>query len=92
MTTDDDWRLTNQGNYLTGRTLVWRTWTEDRPGWDHDHCAFCWTKFGAIVVDDATLQEGYVTKDDEYHWVCSRCCADFQDRFGWTVQGGPIGA
>jgi hypothetical protein len=23
--------------------------------------------------------------EDDYHWVCDECFADFRDRFGWTV-------
>ena len=26
-----------------------------------------------------------VTADDDYHWVCEQCFADFRDRFNWTV-------
>jgi hypothetical protein len=29
--TDDDWRLRNQGLYLTNATLIWREWTPPEP-------------------------------------------------------------
>jgi len=32
-------------DYLAARTLRWSAWWPPRPGWDHDHCAFCWAKF-----------------------------------------------
>jgi hypothetical protein len=82
---DDDWRLQGQQRYLTNRTLRWATWWEYRPGWDHDHCEFCWAKFGLIDEDGFDHVDGYVTDDDDYHWICPACFADFRERFGWTV-------
>lgn len=81
----DDWRLTNQEGYLRGATLRWTTYVPPRPGWDHDHCEFCWAKFMAGGVPE-TLAAGYATPDRS-HWVCPTCCADFRARFGWTVIG-----
>ena len=40
-----DWRLTNQENYLQGKSLRCSRWFSRGPGWDHDHCAFCWAEF-----------------------------------------------
>ena len=57
MTAEDDWRLSFQSERLKGATLVRRTWTQRRPDWDHDHCAFCWAKFGPLSQPDV-LQEG----------------------------------
>ncbi|MDO5326210.1 MAG: hypothetical protein Q4G00_05730 [Clostridia bacterium] len=70
MTDQNDARLTNQMNYLYGKTLVYRPWSSPDPKWDHDHCAFCWEKFSA---GPDTLHEGYVTDDPlprNQHWVC----------------------
>jgi hypothetical protein len=50
---DNDWRLQGQERYLTGAALGRRRWQPMRPGWDHDHCEFCWTKFGAAEVPNA---------------------------------------
>ena len=81
----DDWRLTNQAEFLAGTTLVHRRYQRYRPNptWEHDHCAFCWAKF---MVEDQpdTLHEGYSTPD-EYHWVCEQCFHDFQEQFHWRV-------
>jgi hypothetical protein len=85
---NEDWRLGGQERYLTGLTLFWRTWRETRPGWDHDHCEFCWVEFAAR--EDPDIQrEGYTT-DDEYHWICADCARDFRTRFDFTLVGGPL--
>jgi hypothetical protein len=56
---DDDWRLRKQERYLTDATLYWREWHPTRPGWDHDHCAFCWAKFmDGHDVPDILLEGG----------------------------------
>src|SRR5437773_12475030 len=82
----NDWRLGGQDRYLKGVTLLRRAYTRYREGWDHDHCAFCWTKF---MVEDGpgVLHEGYCTEDG-YHWVCGTCFADFRAAFEWRVRGG----
>ncbi|HTL28028.1 MAG TPA: hypothetical protein VL282_02355 [Tepidisphaeraceae bacterium] len=73
---DDDWRLRGQENWLSGATLYWRAFHETRPGWDHDHCEFCWAKFlDADNVPDV-LREGYTTENED-RWVCATCAADF---------------
>ena len=84
--TADDWRLMGQERYLQGATLRWATWWPYQEGWDHDHCAFCFVHFGDHVFEDDpdTQLEGYVTEDD-YHWVCRRCCEDFKQRFAFTL-------
>ena len=84
----DDWRLMGQERYLQGATLIWSEYRAPRPGWDHDHCAFCWVKFmeaSAVTPDDA-LQEGYCT-DDGYYWVCKACADDFKAQFGFQLRG-----
>ncbi|MGI5929943.1 hypothetical protein [Pseudoflavonifractor sp.] len=76
-----DWRLTWQGDYLSGKTLYHRKWNARSSKWDHKHCIFCWEKFSAI---DGTLHEGYATEDG-YYWICPDCFRDFKAMFGWTV-------
>jgi hypothetical protein len=41
---------------------------------------------------DPTIQnEGYAAigtgpkGEDDYHWICDECFADFRGKFGWTV-------
>ena len=42
----DDWRLTgHQANYLHGELLRFSAYRRPRPGWTHDRCEFCWTRF-----------------------------------------------
>ena len=85
MSADDlDWRLyQGQETYLTGITLHWSRWTQTRPHWDHDHCAFCWAKF--MDADwPGILREGYTDALD-YHWICASCFSDFRDRFRWNL-------
>jgi len=76
-----DWRLTNQQNYLMGVSLTRHQWYSARPGWDHDHCEFCWAKFG-LKGESEMLTEGYCTEDG-YYWVCVPCFNDFYARFKW---------
>ena len=80
----DDWRLTNQEEYLKGVTLQWKTYSKYRPGWEHDHCEFCFAKFMEPGEED-TLHEGYATEDND-HWVCEKCFEDFKDMFKWKVR------
>lgn len=84
---DSDWRLTGQEECLSGVTLVHRRWKESRSGWDHDHCEFCFAKFGDERLPDA-LREGWTTPD-EYRWICDTCFSDFKDRFNWHVLEKP---
>jgi hypothetical protein len=81
----NDWRLSGQERFLTGVALCWTDWHRPRPGWDHDHCAFCWAKFAEEPGPDL-LGAGYATADRSY-WVCPQCFADFRERFGWVVVG-----
>jgi len=82
----DDWRLTGQEMYLTGRRWTLRTWWPYRENWDHDHCDFCQRQISVppALNDPEAVEQGYVS-DDDYHWVCEDCFADFRDRFDWTV-------
>ena len=84
---DDDWRLQGQDAWLGGRRLTWMTWKTPRPDWDHDHCEFCWAKFGPADLEDDILTAGWVT-DDGGHRICGPCFDDFYDRFHWITEGG----
>ena len=85
MKEEEDWRLAGQEKYLQGVTLVYRRYRQykDNPNWDHDHCVFCWTEFCLEGCADS-IREGYATEDD-YHWICPNCFADFKDKFQWSV-------
>ncbi|GHF74378.1 hypothetical protein FHX82_002124 [Amycolatopsis bartoniae] len=87
----DDWRRMAQEEFLPpGTTLVRTAYGPPRPGWEHDHCVFCFTK---LVPLDAALEhrdaltEGYTTtRGTAYYWLCSTCVADFADEYGWNLQ------
>ena len=84
MIKENDWRLRGQKKYLCGITLQWKKYTQYRPGWDHDHCAFCWSEFSE-ADEPSILKEGYATEDD-YHWVCKQCYEDFKEMFQWKLR------
>jgi hypothetical protein len=84
MEKEQDWRLTGQERYLKGKTFEKKRYTAPGPGWDHDHCAFCLAKF-MEREEPGTTQEGCVTEDNQ-HWICSQCFADFQNEFKWTIK------
>jgi len=74
MTNKDDWRLTNQANYLKYVKLIRTKYVSSA---EHDHCEFCWYKFKKNDI-------GYCTVD-RYHWICERCYSDFKEMFAWEV-------
>lgn len=76
----DDWRLTNQRDYLLKRRLK-KCCFADFPQKDHEHCSFCWEKFGH---GKDMLQNGYCTEDN-YHWICEECFEDFKEMFHWEL-------
>ena len=86
MIKEDDWRLTDQEDYLKGVSLQWKTYEKYREGWDHDHCEFCFTKFLESGEPD-TLHQGYATEDN-YRWICEECFEDFKDLLQWKVEKG----
>jgi hypothetical protein len=86
---NDDWRLTGQHTWLAKRDLRWADWTPRRPGWDHDHCAFCYAEFAAIKTDHVDFTAGYVTADDNYTWICQPCFEDFKMSFQWNIVPTP---
>ena len=77
----DDWRRRGQERYLRGAKLVVRAYRPYSPGWEHDHCVFCWTKFSCRGDD---LKQGYSTEDG-CHWICAQCFGDFREEFGWQL-------
>ena len=81
MINDNDWRLTNQMNYLNEAELHYAPYKPYREGWEHDHCTFCSETFSESEED---LQFGYSTLDN-YHWICENCFNDFKEQFNWKV-------
>ncbi len=81
----NDWRLTNQINYLKGLSLTFKSYTKYRECWDHDHCEFCMSKF--MEPPHEALHEGYTTPD-RYRWICTDCFNDFKEMFEWKLIPG----
>ena len=75
----NDWRYQGQDRYLYAKNLFYRNFA--CAGREHDHCEFCWKKFGKEVE---SLREGYCT-DDNYHWICQECFSDFNKYFNWKL-------
>jgi len=80
----DDWRRQGQEEYLRGVRLLHMAYVPYRPGWEHDHCEFCYAR---LSQSEGDLQVGYTTTD-HYRWICEDCFADFCDEFEWKVQEG----
>lgn len=78
MTNKNDWRLTNQMDYLFGKKLLHIHYEPYKAGWEHDHCEFCQAEI------DGSIPLAYCT-DDKYHWICESCYNDFKDMFRWAV-------
>lgn len=76
----EDWRLTNQMDYLYRKKLKKARFSEF-PEKDHEHCSFCWEKFSHF---EDTLDDGYCTLD-AYDWICNTCFEDFKVMFEWEV-------
>lgn len=76
----DDWRIANQMSYLY-RAKLKRAKFEATPANDHEHCEFCFDKFGE---NENLLKSGYCTLN-EYYWICDGCFRDFQKQFEWKV-------
>lgn len=77
----NDWRITNQMNFLY-RAILKKTEFVRSEKRDHEHCEFCFGKFGE---SKDLLHIGYCTLDD-YHWICSECFEDFHKMFEWKIQ------
>lgn len=76
----NDWRLANQMNYLyrvSLKKVVFRASDTN----DHEHCEFCWVKFGE---GKESKKSGYCTLDG-YHWICNECFQDFKELFEWNL-------
>ena len=76
----DDWRLTNQMDYLYKRKII-KTAFLNYPEKDHEHCSFCWSKFGR---ENDSINDGYCTEDAN-HWICCACFEDFKTMFKWEL-------
>lgn len=75
-----DWRLTNQLDYLFEKKLL-RVNILEFLNIEHEHCVFCWDKFGHA---NDMMHIGYCTQDKS-DWVCDKCFEDFKDMFKWVI-------
>ncbi len=83
-----DWRLESGAvcgieDKLKNIPLYRIPFTPLSPGWDHEHCVFCWDKFSA---HDNCLKEGFCTAKEnspDAYWICPQCYNDFKEMFGW---------
>ena len=78
----NDWRLTDQAEYLFEKELKYQIYRPQSKDWDHDHCEFCGAKFSTHEGD---LKFGYSTTDS-YYWICDQCFNDFKNMFKWIVE------
>ena len=76
----NDWRVTDQAEYLMAVKLIHCKFTSKIR--EHDHCEFCGIKFSE---HDDDLREGYCTLD-KYYWICDQCYHDFKDYFKWELK------
>ena len=75
MINKNDWRLTNQINYLQDAKLMKVQYKSKA---EHDHCVFCWHK----INNENDI--GFCTLD-KYHWICEGCYNDFKEMFNWKL-------
>lgn len=75
----DDWRITNQEDYLMNAVFV-KTKFSEKEKREHEHCSFCWEKF-----NKTDLNEGFCSIDGKY-WVCETCFYDFKERFKFELK------
>ena len=78
---ENDWRLTNQIDYLYKVKLKKVMFKKTQYN-DHEHCEFWFAKFGE---EKELLHEGYCTIDN-YHWICKECLKDFLEYFKWELE------
>lgn len=76
---NNDWRLTNQMNYLYKKVLKKQPFKVYKEGWEHEHCEFCSARI------DKNTPVAY-SSDNNYHWICKKCYEDFKDMFEWSVE------
>ncbi len=74
---ENDWRITNQANYLKGKKLLHTYYKVTNDNWEHEHCEFCWDKLTDNDLAFCTL--------DKYYWICEKCFEDFKDTFEWSI-------
>ena len=79
---NDDWRLTNQMEYLFGVKLKHINFEPLNEKWEHEHCSFCFDKFSKSI--EGSLTCGYCTLN-EYYWICEKCYNDFINEFSWEI-------
>lgn len=77
----DDWRLTNQEEYLTSVVLKRIKYNKYSDSWEHEHCEFCWEK---ISENKSDFNEAYCTLDEQI-CICEDCYNDFKEMFNWRT-------
>jgi hypothetical protein len=88
---EDDYWLEWHKEYPHRLKLLWTPYKQPSPGWDHDHCEFCWQRF-AEQTSHYTDAEfiGYVASDGTRQWwVCNECANDLKGHYLWEFIGGP---
>lgn len=78
----EDWRITNQFEYLYKVKLRHIAYQQSSENWEHEHCCFCFDKF-SLTIHNA-LKVGYCTLD-QYFWICENCFNDFKSEFEWEI-------
>ena len=76
----EDWRLTDQMDYLYRATLKKADFKATVTN-DHEHCEFCFDEFAEF---EGALKSGYCTLDG-YRWICEECYQDFHEQFEWRL-------
>ena len=84
---ENDWRLSVPHDDLQGKMVIYEKF-KPVGDWDHEHCEFCWNKFGE---ERGLLHSGYCTLD-QYRWICEQCFHDFKDQFEWAVVDDTVAA
>ncbi len=82
MISQDAWRLQGQ-DWLREELLRYQPYRPQQPGFEHDHCEFCWTPFRS-EPQQGVINEGYVTNDRR--WICETCYEDFKLMFDWILE------
>ena len=74
---NNDWRLTNQINYMYKKRLQRMSFKPYKEGWENEHCEFCSERIDA--------EKSAYTTDDKYYLICEEFFNDFKDMFEWTL-------
>jgi hypothetical protein len=85
----DQQRRVVPGPFPKGAMFERKKWNAQRADWDHDHCSYCWAKFGEWDAPEIK-HEGYTTTDAHghdpgYQWVCEACFAELRNEMGWVL-------